>query len=861
MPTTYNGCGTWYYGRGNVEQHQGSCQLCNHFTTLTSYDTRLWVVVLMIPVIPVKRLRIIEECAACRRHRAMPLRDWNDAHARLEAGIANYRQSPTDATLAREAVAACVGYRDLRALDTLAAEVEKNLGDQAKTLVLLAAARVSFGNLVECERLLRLALALEDQEDTRELLADVLMRQGKPDEAAPFVDHVIQKCIPDRVGHLYHLAQRYQMNGSHEKALAAFELCLSINPAIGNDETFKRLHQASRDAAGTARAVNPNDVLRKAKTAAAWRKFAVVAPVVLALALMGYLLTAWLIGQRRTVHLVNGLERAYQANVNGVVHTLQPDSVTTIRLPEGSVRFSIVDAPPPFTQQTVVMESPFWSRPFADHAFVINPDGAAILDRMRAHYRPKGQSGRPPEHHLMAGLYFYHERDIDCPFEDLPRELSTESPGSVSRVGLFLTGPRRTHIETSVFLANIRDQIGEKTTWDVAMRHLLLEPEKTDLLSVIDDEMPAKELADFLRDGLERRPVELPWHRVFQRAMEKSGQHSASAELYRRMLTREPANKDLMFLLGRAVEDYDESVRLVNAAAEGDDASPTAVSQLGHNAMAAGRWVEAVAAGRRAVAAAPKDPEMARLLGMALIAQRSYDEAISLARQIQAMPPPKNWWGFYLEAMALHLMGRTDKVPDTISRLQKIWTPFGPTLQREASEMLEAMGDYVVGGDAAKWASRRRNAVLPEEHLEADLTAGDLAAAEESLKRIDHKSQFHLIIHLIASRQDKPDIAAAHLAAAADELSRTDADGRIVARALKGDTQVRVEEVLRTRHRTDMKAVTLIALGTIRPAWREPCFTLARQVNDANPTFPHLLLKEFLATGRAPNAVREPTQP
>ena len=71
MPTTYNGIGTHYYGKKNIQKRVGACHSCGHNVELVSYDTRLWFVVFFIPVIPLGRKRILDYCPACTRHYAV----------------------------------------------------------------------------------------------------------------------------------------------------------------------------------------------------------------------------------------------------------------------------------------------------------------------------------------------------------------------------------------------------------------------------------------------------------------------------------------------------------------------------------------------------------------------------------------------------------------------------------------------------------------------------------------------------------------------------------------------------------------------------------------------------------------------
>src|SRR5688572_19503701 len=180
MPQAINGCGTWYYGKKNVQQYQGVCRTCKNHATLTSYDTRLYVVVLMIPIIPLGRRRIIEECSACTYHGAMPLADWQRAQKRADETIAAYRAKPTDAELAKEALGAVAGYRNLPAFLSLAPEIEKNLANDAKVLCMVGASYEVFGRLNDAERLYRAAYEVvndADEDEVCDVLADCLLRQ------------------------------------------------------------------------------------------------------------------------------------------------------------------------------------------------------------------------------------------------------------------------------------------------------------------------------------------------------------------------------------------------------------------------------------------------------------------------------------------------------------------------------------------------------------------------------------------------------------------------------------------------------------------------------------------------------------
>jgi len=68
MPFTLNGIGTRYYGAGNRSARAGTCAQCHRSATLSSYDTREWICFVYIPVIPMRKYRIVDQCSSCRRH-------------------------------------------------------------------------------------------------------------------------------------------------------------------------------------------------------------------------------------------------------------------------------------------------------------------------------------------------------------------------------------------------------------------------------------------------------------------------------------------------------------------------------------------------------------------------------------------------------------------------------------------------------------------------------------------------------------------------------------------------------------------------------------------------------------------------
>ena len=185
MPETYNGCGTWYYGKKNVVSYDDYCSQCNRYVTLSSYDTREWVVVFFVPVIPLRQKRILDSCPACRQHKQMPLKKYLKLKdADYAAAMEKYDANPNDP----EAVAALLGvfsaYQDIESFEALTREAAAQFADNAKVQTTIGSVYFNFGNMEQARYYLEKSLAVKSDEGVRELLGFVYLRLSEVDLAA-----------------------------------------------------------------------------------------------------------------------------------------------------------------------------------------------------------------------------------------------------------------------------------------------------------------------------------------------------------------------------------------------------------------------------------------------------------------------------------------------------------------------------------------------------------------------------------------------------------------------------------------------------------------------------------------------------
>ena len=846
MPSVVNGIGTWYYGKKNVQQYAGVCRACGRQSTLKSYDTRLWFVFVMIPVIPLGRKRIIEECAVCRRHGVVPMDQWKLAEGRMEQAIDEYTASPRDREKAIEALKAIASYRNVPKFQELAPQIEAHLPRDGKLLCTLAVMHDGFGNVAESERLLKQAMAMEDSEEVREAVGDSLLRQNKPAEAEPYLQHIVAKGIPDRVDYLYQLAQGYQAQGDHEKALSVFAQCEVVNPMISNDATFKRLREASAMKLGTRQAVRPAEIVRKAKSQDSRRKFMKVAPIVVMLAFLCYVALAFILGMRTPVHVVNGLNRIYTVRLNGTTYELPPEQAVKVRIPQGNLKIEFVDLGQSVPATSVKISTPFWSRPFSSRAIVINPDEAAMVRNTKFFYVPNGSlgSGLQPEHQFVGGKLIHEFDKIDYPFEEPPKSLQTESSsGTISKRFLEVVG-RKWGMTPDMLIVGLSTTIGKENAIHIAQQHLKLEPEQFIYLKALERLTSYKELADFLRPNLTRKPLLMPWHREYQTMMGECGLDEQVEKEYDELLAKDPQNTELVYLAGRAAMDMDKYVRLIQQSADASPPAPYAFYSLCGYHMAQGQFHEAAQYASRALELLPNEADVRSYCKTALIADEQYDRVIKLDTADQAGPMPNAIAAFHEELYVRRLKNQPVEAADVIPRLRnrmKTWDPDG---EQKEVDSLNAAQDYILGRPNP-YSTVSRRAPDKETQMCGYLAGDDVKGAEQLLAELKPHSYWHVMLYLCAVKNKKDDVAKRQLTKAIEMLSKGDYEDRCYAGALSGKPKIPLSALLRLRGQPMQKAAMLIVVGLNDPAAHDQCFALARKLN-FDKRFPHLTLAALL---------------
>jgi hypothetical protein len=169
MPTVINGIGTWYYGKKRIHRLKKVCPFCNRVAELESFDTTLYFVVVFVPLLPLGRKRILEQCPGCQKHRVVDLKRWEAMKAQDIARLLEaLRANPDDRDTILSAIALATSYQDEVLFDKLAPALAGHHLDDAAIQAQLGSAYNYFARWQEAEAAFRASLASQDNQAVRQ---------------------------------------------------------------------------------------------------------------------------------------------------------------------------------------------------------------------------------------------------------------------------------------------------------------------------------------------------------------------------------------------------------------------------------------------------------------------------------------------------------------------------------------------------------------------------------------------------------------------------------------------------------------------------------------------------------------------
>ena len=571
MPTTFNSIGTAYVGRSNVHKRRGVCDHCGNIATLSSYDTRLFLVVLYkVPVFPLAAKKILDDCSVCRRHRATGLKKWErEGRAAVDAAIEKAESFPADPDATEAALGTALAFHRPVEFAALAPAAEEQHPRSWPVWRMLTQGHAFFGDQEEAARTAETAEKLAAAEgtawrerDSRRLRVVALARGGRAEEAATLAAKLRDAPEEDDTFALLVVAETLAARGRATEGLTYLEAIERGNEAFAGEKLFRQRKKKFQRAAETGRELKPELLAAgpaQTEGGRAWLPWAAMLGLP-AVALVVFAAMSMSAAGARQVHVVSGLDEATVVEIDGVAVSVPAGGVVPVDLAEGTHAVTLVlPDGRRIDRGSFDVEGSFFGRLFDGDVRVLNADGAALLYDVPVEYGT-AVADRPEE--LLEARLYRTVGEIDYAFEAPPSTLQVDA----SRKGDVKRELQVDAVPAGEAVIRVLREDGPEAAGAYGLQRMLLEPEDATLGDLVSAFAEPEAVGATLAPLLAERPVRVNVHRVAQDAAAEREGDAAVAARYAGLSDAQPDDADLLYLAAR--KDLDPT-RLGGAAAAG----------------------------------------------------------------------------------------------------------------------------------------------------------------------------------------------------------------------------------------------------------------------------------------------------
>ncbi|MBM4074329.1 MAG: hypothetical protein FJ267_01635, partial [Planctomycetes bacterium] len=559
MPTTYNGIGTHYYGKRDRSSRDGTCQHCGGRGKLETYTTRLWFVIIFIPVIPLKRVRILDYCPHCSRHWAVNPEQYEMSKQLAVSGaIEKHRQEGTVES-ALTVHAEMLSYHMHEESNKFREAVQQQISNNADLTIGLAQQLEQMGRWTEATPLYEKAFEWKPESpDVRYSLAWRRTHEGKLDEAYELIDYLRQPGSGQsfNLQPLETLAVAYQKKGQHEKVIDLSEHLLREAPDAGKKFAFRKMVAASELALKRDSSILPEQTKSvrglfdfKNESFAPWVRWVTFGSIALVLFLIGMMGLNEYQRTRRTIHIISGFAQPIQVSIDGAA-PLTVTNRTVVPISEGKHRFDMTG---PFTRTIEQdLHSPYFSRWLSSPIWVLDIANAAGVSVNTLKYAVNPTPGS--QLFLEDELSFVPH--VDYLFEQPPQTLKVERGATITKIHV-----EWVPMEPSNTFIGFRSNPDTTIAMVFAEGHLERNPNDAVLLAMYSRPSKNERVRRFLTERLWKEPISVAWHRSYQDRYSTEADETELTTKYDELLKNNPNNSDVIYLRGRVAATSDEELK------------------------------------------------------------------------------------------------------------------------------------------------------------------------------------------------------------------------------------------------------------------------------------------------------------
>ena len=848
MPGTINGIGTIYLGRTKLEKYDGICSHCHRELTLISYETRLWFAILYIPLIPIGKRRVFDQCPACTYHFAVPLKEWKERKQRaVEAAAKKMAANPDDAAVAIELHKTLVDCDEDDKAQALADVMAAKFGNEASVQAYLGGWYLDEGLQKRADPLISRALFLDPDKPAVKRIATVLcIKNGELDEARSYLAFMLmskRECDPNL---LVYLADAYYGRKDHENALAVYGAVLEADPKLAKVKGLRKRIKTCEKVLGRKTSIIPRAPFSRAKRTLA--AAAAVAVLVLLIFVDRHL------ARNQTLHIVNRLPVAVEVSIDGEdLIGMGPGERRQLTLGEGHHQ-AVIKGPAgepeavDFRISNSILQR--WGR---KSVFVLNPGGAAMFVWDELYYATP-EYAREGESRLQFGEPFIVFRDIDYAFKEAPDELDLDS----EKEQLRKTQVTVAAASPSQVIWYLLDAMGPEETFRFAEFYLELTPGDPNLLEnyvqlATAVEQPGRCKA-FLEKGLDRRPVAIEWHRTYQgAATPPDGDQGELRAQYDRYLAAEPDSSALLYLRGRIEEEPAQATRFFDRAAQADPNNAYPWYARAWNMAMIGNYAAAKPLCERACGLLPGHDQMASLLAEVQFAVGDYAPAEDYYRRELL-----EWsLDLYAQRCLLEVLVASGDI-DRAQRAHRAYEQKVKEIDPADEDQLALWSQLLLcslKGDTTEYLECAKKLADPAKvaicMFEAHLELGNVSQAQECYDAASEEDRGLLALLLSLAWAQEGENVKAQLwrEKTTAALAAGDETDRDIAALLQKGEAARFADANELEAPRGLKAPVLVALAGRCPADRVELLALAERLNLID-VYAHRFLKRTIASMR-----------
>jgi len=605
MPATVNGIGTHYYGRKNASARRGNCEFCGRLANLTSYDTREFFCVVFVPLIPLTKYRILDQCSSCRKHRRAPLADFErDLQNSVEPLRAAVRANRTNPDAHEELVRQLIAFGLLNDAETAARASVEALPNNAALNRLAGQILSMKGDLPAASAFLERAVHFDANDSAaRTSLGRAYYFQRRYDEASRQLEEA-RRIVPNDGVVNSLLAETYFQGQRWQDALAAYQRLAGPTPAkwllrrIGDckKQLGYELTPAERKASrrwwpfGRNKPAN----IKPAKVGGS----AEVRPALLLITIGGgaVIITVALIAIQiynsrnidvyfdsvypRTTFVVDGEKTL--ADAPPIKKTLSPGTHSVTVLDRNGKQIE---------QRAITVTSPGF---LENRRFVFNTLGLRVYRRASITYSPN-EGDRDYSAEFTGGEKWFEVSGVDYMFAAAPNEIQMSSGSTRETKTEFTTESMSL---TSYGFMRLRE--GKVDEAEKAFRTTLaadacdMSARRT-LAQIRSSKNAEDEAAKIAHDGIvqcKERPIEA--HRIYQETEQRLGHSEQLTAEYRAMRDADPSSASNHYLYGRLLDDPNAAIAEQRAALQIDPKLGWAHAALAYELLITGAYNDAM---------------------------------------------------------------------------------------------------------------------------------------------------------------------------------------------------------------------------------------------------------------------------